>query len=595
MSYIRARAQARQNSPSLLSELVRPHRSIAGKLVVFSGIINLLTLSTSLFTMQVYDRVLSSQSKDTLFFLTLATILAVSLSAVLEGVRQNVSNGVGAWFAHRLGPTLLIRSLEQRLTMPNARLEALRELTVVKNFIATPTVFNVVDMLWVPLYLVVIFLLHPLFGVIAACGAAILFGLAYYNERLTRSRVRDNSALASANMQFAESLVRNSEVIDAMGMADQTVAHWAVRYMGEVEAVERTNALSVRVIAMAKFFRYMIQVVLLAVGALLVLDLSLTGGAMIAGTIIVARLLAPIDASMSYWKQFILARQALQRLDEFCSLPRPRNSDMRLPAPIGSLSVEGLTYMAPGVGSPILRGVQFRVAPGEMLAVIGPSASGKTTLSRLLVGVLKPTQGHVRLDGADVFDWSRPDFGPNVGYLPQDVELLPGTVRQNISRFRDDAADEEVIAAAMLADCHEMILQLDNGYDFVLGDGGLQLSGGQRQRLGLARALFRQPRFVVLDEPNSSLDTQGDAALVRAIGELKRRGVTTVVVSHRANLLQLADKVLVLQEGRATKFGAAGAVLSELAGGRTPVRPRQPEVARGPASPLPKPQTASAA
>lgn len=595
MSYIRARAQARQNSPSLLSELVRPHRSIAGKLVVFSGIINLLTLSTSLFTMQVYDRVLSSQSKDTLFFLTLATILAVSLSAVLEGVRQNVSNGVGAWFAHRLGPTLLIRSLEQRLTMPNARLEALRELTVVKNFIATPTVFNVVDMLWVPLYLVVIFLLHPLFGVIAACGAAILFGLAYYNERLTRSRVRDNSALASANMQFAESLVRNSEVIDAMGMADQTVAHWAVRYMGEVEAVERTNALSVRVIAMAKFFRYMIQVVLLAVGALLVLDLSLTGGAMIAGTIIVARLLAPIDASMSYWKQFILARQALQRLDEFCSLPRPRNSDMRLPAPIGSLSVEGLTYMAPGVGSPILRGVQFRVAPGEMLAVIGPSASGKTTLSRLLVGVLKPTQGHVRLDGADVFDWSRPDFGPNVGYLPQDVELLPGTVRQNIARFRDDAADEEVIAAAMLADCHEMILQLDNGYDFVLGDGGLQLSGGQRQRLGLARALFRQPRFVVLDEPNSSLDTQGDAALVRAIGELKRRGVTTVVVSHRANLLQLADKVLVLQEGRATKFGAAGAVLSELAGGRTPVRPRQPEVARGPASPLPKPQTASAA
>jgi ATP-binding cassette subfamily C protein/ATP-binding cassette subfamily C exporter for protease/lipase len=595
MSYIKARAQARQDAPGLLSELVRPHRSIAGKLVLFSGIINLLTLSTSLFTMQVYDRVLSSQSKDTLFFLTLATVLAVSLSAVLEGVRQNVSNGVASWFARRLGPTLLIRSLEQRLTMPNARLEALRELTVVKNFIATPTVFNVVDMLWVPLYLVIIFLLHPWFGVVATIGAMILFGLAWYNERMTRSRVRENSALSSANMQFAESLVRNSEVIDAMGMAEQTVSLWGLRYMGEVDAVERTNALSVRLIATGKFARYMIQVLLLAIGALLVLDLDLTGGAMIAGTIIVARLLAPIDASMSYWKQFILARQALQRLDQFCSLPRPRTSDMRLPIPAGALSIEGLTYLAPGLGNPILRGVSFSVAPGEMLAIIGPSASGKTTLSRMLVGVLKPSQGHVRLDGADVFDWSRSDFGPNVGYLPQDVELLPGTVRQNIARFREDATDEEVIAAAMMADCHQMILQLDKGYDLMLGDGGLQLSGGQRQRIGLARALFRQPRFIVLDEPNSSLDTAGDAALVKAIEELKRRGITTVVVSHRANLLQLADKVLVMQEGRATKFGPARTVLSELAGGRTPVKPRPPEVVRNPRSPLPKPQPATAA
>lgn len=555
---------------SPLAEMARPHRSILGKVILFSGIINILTLTTSLFTMQVYDRVLTSQSKDTLYFLTLATLLAVGLSAILEGVRQNVANGMSSWMSRRLAPDLLTRSLEQRLTMPNARLDALREMTTVKNFVATPTLFNVVDMLWVPLYLVIVFLLHPLFGVISAVGAFILFGLALYNERLTRSLIHENQKLASANMQFAESLVRNSEAIDAMGMADNVVGRWANGYYEEAAAVESTNKVSVRIVAIAKFCRYTVQIVLLAVGAVLVLNLDLTGGSMIAGTIIVARLLAPIDASMSYWKQFVLARQSLKRLDTFYSLPRVRPSEMQLPVPTGALAVEGLTYMAPGIPTPILRGVSFRIAAGETLAIIGPSASGKTTLSRLLVGVLKPTQGHVRLDGADVFDWTRADFGRSVGYLPQDVELLPGSVRTNIARFSGDATDEEVIRAAMMADCHQMILQLDQGYDFMLGDGALQLSGGQRQRVGLARALFRGPRFVVLDEPNASLDTQGDAALVGAIEELKRQGVTTIVISHRSNLLRLADKVLVLQEGRVGRFGDARTVLAEFAGGRSP-------------------------
>jgi ATP-binding cassette, subfamily C, bacterial exporter for protease/lipase len=571
-----------------LTDLVKPHRSIIGKLVGFSGLINLLTLTTSLFTMQVYDRVLTSQSKDTLYFLTLATLLAIGLSAILEGVRQNVANGMSAWLARQLAPNLLIRSLEQRLTMPKTRLEALREMMTVKNFIATPTLFNLVDMLWVPLYLVVVFLLSPVFGLISLIGAMVLFGLAFYNERLTRSLIRENQAMTGANMLFAESLIRNSEAIDAMGMADSTVSRWAEGYHTEVRAIEATNRVSVRIVAIAKFCRYLVQVILLMVGALLVLDLELTGGSLIAGTIIVARLLAPIDASMSYWKQFVLARQALSRLDKFCSLPRVRPSDMHLPVPTGALSVEGLTFMAPGVPTPILRGISFSIAAGETLAIIGPSASGKTTLSRLLVGVLKPTQGHVRLDGADVFDWTRSDFGRNVGYLPQDVELLPGSVRTNIGRFAQDASDDEVIRAAMMADCHQMILQLDHGYDFQLSDGGMQLSGGQRQRVGLARALFRNPRFVVLDEPNASLDTQGDAALARAIEELKRQGVTTVVISHRSNLLRLADKVLVLQEGRVSRFGDARTVLADLADGRSPVSapPKRPTIHATPSRPV---------
>ncbi len=565
-----------QPQPSLLTEMLTPHRSLAGKLVIFSGIINIMTLTVSLYMMQVYDRVLTSQSKDTLFFLTVATLTGVALSAMLEGVRQQVANRVGTWVAQQLGPRLLTRSLELRLTMPNTRLEALRELATVKNFISTPTVFSVVDMMWVPLYLIVIFLLHPLFGLIGGVGAGALFGLTFFNERRTRGAIRANQAQASANMQYAESLVRNSEVIDAMGMAGDTVDHWARGYLEETDAVDETQRRASRVLATSKFIRYVIQIILLATGALLILDLQLTGGAMIAGSIIVARLLAPIEASISYWKQFVLARHAWQRLSEFLTLPRPRPSEMALPAPTGALAIQALSYVPPGMKTAVLRNVSLHIAAGEMLAIVGPSASGKTTLSRLLVGVLKPSGGHVRLDGADTFDWKRSDFGPHVGYLPQDIELLPGSIRANIARFRRDATDAEVIAAAKRADCHEMILQLEDGYEFRLGDGALQLSGGQRQRIGLARALFGNPKIIVLDEPNSSLDNRGDAALMETLRMLKQQQVTTAVVSHRPNLLRLADKIVVLQEGRVTNFGPTRDVMAQLAGQQPPRRPQSP-------------------
>ena len=569
-----------QAQPSLLTQMLKPHRGLAGKLLMFSGIINIMTLAVSLFMMQVYDRVLTSQSKDTLLFLTLATLIGVGLSAILEGVRQQVANRVATWIAKQLGPRLLMLSLELRLTMPNMRLEALRELATVKGFLSTPTVFSVVDMIWVPLYLVVIFLLHPLFGLIGTVGAVALFGLTLLNERRSRSAIRANQAQSSANIQYAESLVRNSEVIDAMGMADDTVAHWARGYIDESEMVDETQRRASSILAISKFVRYTIQIALLATGALLVLEQQLTGGAMIAGSIIVARLLAPIEASISYWKQFVLARHSWQRLTEFLSVERPRPSDMHLPTPSGALVVKGLTFVPPGLKSAVLRNVTLQVSAGEMLAIVGPSASGKTTLSRLLIGVLKPSGGHVRLDGADTFDWKRSDFGPHVGYLPQDIELLPGTIRQNIARFRPDASDADVIDAAKRADCHEMILQFEGGYELSLGDGALQLSGGQRQRIGLARALFGNPKIIVLDEPNSSLDNRGDAALMETLQLLKQHRVTTAVVTHRQNLLQIADKIVVLQEGRVTNFGPAREVMAQLSGSRPspPPPPRRTAV-----------------
>lgn len=569
---------------NLLRDSLRPHRNVLWQLILFSMIANLAALAMSLYMMQIYDRVLTSQSRDTLSFLTLAIMIAMGLGAILEGIRQKVANRVGTWLAQKLAPSLLMRSLEQRLTSSSTRLEALRELSLMKNFISTPTVFSVIDMLWVPLYLIVLFLLHPVFGFIASVGAIMLLGLTLYNERGTRAAIKETQAQTAKNMQYAECLVRNSEVIDAMGMAKNTVTHWAERYNDEVEAVDKTQIFSSNVLAITKFVRNTVQVALLGFGAVLVLDQQLTGGAMIAGSIIAARLLAPIEASMSYWKQFVLARHSYHKLSQFFDLPSPRPSGMSLPAPRGNIAVEGLTYAVSGMKSPILKSISFKIEAGTALAIVGPSASGKTTLSRLLVGVLKPNMGNVRLDGADTFEWMREDFGQYVGYLPQDVELLPGTIRQNIARFEPMATDADVIAAAKLADCHDMILQLEAGYDCMLTEGGHQLSGGQRQRIGLARALFGTPRLIVLDEPNSSLDSHGDAALAATIQKLKALGVTSITVSHRANLLQLADKILVMSDGRVANFGDAQAIIAQLSGGNAKNLPNsagpRPDAAR---------------
>lgn len=552
-----------------LKTMMRPHRKALVSLIVFSGIINVMALATSLYTMQIYDRVLTSQSMDTLAFLTLAVVLALGLSAILEFVRQSAASSIARWMCEKLGPILLRKSIEQRLIMPTSRLEALRDLGTVKNFISTPTLFSIIDVLWMPMYAAVVFLLHPLLGGVALLGAAVLMVLAWFNERGSTRRIREGQSRSSANLQYAESLVRNSEVIDAMGMADATVSHWSTRYRDELAGGDRTQKFSIKVSTSARFVRYMIQIALLGVGAMLVLQRDLTGGAMIAGSILMARLLAPIESSIAYWKQFVMARQALQRIDTFCTLPEPRPSQMTLPKPSGDIRALGLSYVPPGLASPVLRGVTFHLPAGQMLALAGPSASGKTTLSRLIVGTIKPTQGHIRLDNADVFDWARADFGPNIGYLPQDVELLPGTIRDNIARFRQDATDAEVVMAAKMADCHDMILRLDGAYEMMLTEGGLQLSGGQRQRIGLARALFGSPRLVVLDEPNASLDTAGEAALLSALRELRSRKVTTIVVSHRANLLRMADRILLLANGQVANFGLAREVLAQLEAGKS--------------------------
>jgi ATP-binding cassette subfamily C protein/ATP-binding cassette subfamily C exporter for protease/lipase len=556
-------------SNDILGRNFRTILSLGKPLILYSGIVNMMTFATSLYSMQIFDRVLGSQSKDTLLYLTLAVGLAVGLSTTMDVVRQQTAARAASWFSLRMGPALLARSIDMRTSAGENRQEALRELGRLKTFLSSPTLFNLLDMVWVPFYVAIVFLLHPVFGVICGIGALILLFLTWYLETSTRQDIGANQRLTQSNQQFAECLVRNSEVITAMGMADNTVARWTASFEQENAAADATQEFQSRIIGVTRFVRTLIQMSIMGFGALLVLDLQLTGGSLIAASILSGRLLAPIDASMTYWKQFVLARAGFQRLGKFSRLPSPRKGDMELPAPSGRLTVEGLTFVPQG-GPAILRGVSFGIEAGTMLAIIGPSASGKTTLARTLVGVNRPTSGHVRLDGADTFDWKRTDFGRYVGYLPQDVELLPGTIRDNIARFDPSATDASVVAAAKLADCHDLILQLNGGYDCMLTEGGHELSGGQRQRIGLARALYGTPCFVVLDEPNASLDAKGDVALQATLGRLKEARITTVVVSHRSNMLQLSDRLLVMRDGRIANFGLSAAVMRELTGEKPP-------------------------
>jgi ATP-binding cassette subfamily C protein/ATP-binding cassette subfamily C exporter for protease/lipase len=538
-------------------------RPVFRRILVFSALINLLTLSVSLYLMQVYDRVLTSQSKDTLYFLTLAVFLAILLSAFLEGVRLFVASRCGTWLATTLGPSLLMRSLEQRLTTSVLRLEAIRELGALKNFMSTSSVFNIVDMVWIPFYMLVVFFLHPLLGTLALVGAGILFALAWLNDVLTRPIFSAAQSLSNSNVQRGEGLVRNSEVIDAMGMAQDAVSEWSQGYIREMAGMNKGQEKAALILAASKFVRYMLQVLLLCIGCLLVLDLQATPGTMIAASILVGRLLAPIESSISQWRQFVLARHSYKRLKQFYSLPLPRTSTVSLPDPIGAITVAGLTYVPPGLPTPILRNVNFELEPGESLAIIGPSASGKTTLARLIMGILKPSAGSVRLDSAETFEWKRHEFGKHVGYLPQDIELFPGTIFSNIARFQN-ASSEKVVDAAQLAGCHDLILHLPGGYEMGIGEGAHRLSGGQRQRIGLARALLGRPRLVVLDEPNSNLDNTGENALIDTMRRLKEIGSTVIVVAHRTTLLRSVDKILVLQNGRVTNFGPAGKVLQDL-------------------------------
>jgi len=548
-----------------LQQALRACRAAGLFLMAFSAGINLLALASPIYMMQLYDRVLSSRSIDTLTMLTLAFTIALIALSILEGLRSLVLGRVGAWLDDRLGPPVIAAGLRAALGGVGAApaSEAMRDLSTVKNFLSGPTTTPLLDAPWAPLFLILLFILHPLLGMIGLLSTMLLFGLAVLNEFTTKRPLQQANLAVAKSMRALDAAFRNAEVVEAMGMHNGVLRLWrrAVRSGAQAQRVAANRAVIVQ--GLSRFSRLFVQSVIMGAGAWLVIVDGTSAGVLFGSSFLIGRALAPVDNAIATWRSVVSARFAYRRLQNLLEKVPAEPKGMALPRPQGRIAVERLVYVPPGSDVPILRGISFALQPGEVLGVIGPSAAGKTSLARCLTGAWRPTSGHVRLDGADISVWLGADAGEHIGYLPQDVELFGGTVRYNIARL-SDAPPGPVIAAARLVGLHEAIMRLPKGYDSEIGDAGVKLSGGQRQRVALARALFGDPQFVVLDEPNASLDSEGESALVDVIAQLKARGATVIVIAHRPSILQHADKILILRDGLIEAFGPRTEIFAKL-------------------------------
>ncbi len=531
-----------------------------GFALLFSFAINMLSLLMPIYSLQVFDRVFATRSVDTLIALTAVVLVGYMFYGLLFAVRAAVIARVVEWMERTVAPKLLRLSIIFAAETGQALAgQHQRDLLTVKNFIsgAAPTLM---DVPWSLIFLLVIYMINPLLGFLGVLGIIILATSALINEYATRKALLRASEKNVESALVADALGRHSEAIQAMGMGTDIVDRWqedAARGLALQDIAQQRSAI---VTGISRSLRMLLQMAVVGIGAYLALQNELTAGGLVASSILVARAMAPFEGTIQLWRQFTGARDAYHRLHLLATHVGHAQGDTALPPPAGQLLVENL-YVAIGKAAPILRGVTLQLNPGESLGVIGPSAAGKSTLAKALVGLYNPQHGTVRLDGADMYSWSREDAGPHIGYLPQQVELFAGTIKQNIGRMRPDIRDEDVIAAAQRAGVHQMVLQLPKGYDTEYKPGNTVLSPGQRQRIGLARALFGNPRFIVLDEPNSNLDGDGERALMMALQYMKEAHITTVVVAHRPSILGTVDKVLMLRGGMVEILGTRDDVL----------------------------------
>ena len=531
----------------------------------FTAAMNLLSLTVSLYMLQVYDRVLSSRSMDTLALLTLIAIAGVSVFGALDSLRLRLLVRIGMRVGDILGARVLRASvaLSSRGGDSAAR-QGLRDVETVKNFIGSPATGALMDAPFLIFFLIVLFLLHWIYFVMVLLGGAILVSLALADQVYSSKLTTQSMGTSIRAQAFADDGLRNADVLEGLGMSATFVSRWRKQWLNSLKQGLRASDRNTFFTGVTKTIRLILQVALLGVGAILILNFHATGGVMIGASIIGSRALAPIEAVVGTWKSVIAVRLARQRIDAMLELAPKRDEGMSLPKPRGLLQAERAGFAFGSGTKPVLVNVSFELKPGESLGVIGPSASGKSTLARLMVGAWPCAAGVVRLDGADLYSWPRQEISRYIGYLPQDVELFGGTVRENIARLTE-GEPADIVAAAKLANAHDMILGLPKGYDTDIGDGAQRLSGGQRQRVGLARALYGEPRLVVLDEPNSNLDGPGEEALSATIAELKKRGVTVVIVAHRPSILASMDKILVLNEGAVEAFGPRAEVFARFA------------------------------
>lgn len=546
------------------TEILAACRGHLGTIAFFSFFINMLQLTLPLYTLELYDRVIQASSYETLVMLTLIALFCLAITGVLTMIRTKVMSRLGERLDVMFSDRVLSASVRKALGSSEARTaQGLRDLATLRGFLAGNECITLMDAPWTPIYLIVIFAFDSLLGMVALSGAVIIAVLAIVNDIMTRAPQKRAGMSNITAFSNAEAMVRNAEVIEAMGLMPSVRRRWESDYE-QVRIANRSlgdtgNTLS----QVGRFIRMALQIGISAAGAVQVMEHSITPGAMIVSSILMGRALAPIENAIGTWRVLLGAKASYGRLKNLTPLMPVEQNAMPLPRPTGQVTVERLGYAPPGSAKAIIRGISFSIEAGEALGVVGPSAAGKSSLGKLLVGVWRPQSGAVRLDGADVATWDSDDRGQYVGFLPQDVELFNGSIRYNIARLNEGDPDL-VVDAARVAGVHDMILKLPDGYETKIGDGGVVLSGGQRQRIGLARAFYGSPPLIVLDEPNASLDQEGETALVEGITTMKGRGCTIIIIAHRPAVLANVDKLMVMREGLIEMFGPRPDVLARL-------------------------------
>jgi ATP-binding cassette subfamily C protein len=558
-----------QSSPPETRQVAAALQACRGafwSVAIFSGVVNLLMLAGPLYMLQIYDRVLASRSVPTLVALSIFLVGAYAFQGVLDAIRGRIVVRGAAVLDQHLDTTVhrAVIALAIQSRRPNDAHQPLRDLDSIRAFLTGTGPIAIVDLPWMPFFLFICFLIHPWLGVVSLAGAILLLALTLMTERSTRAPSRTVAQDAGLRTAMVEADRRNSESVVAMGMGEALANRWSKVNDNFLAAVRRSTDVANTYGSLAKVLRLLLQSIILGLGAYLVLRQELTPGAMIAASIMMGRALAPIDAAIANWRAFIAARQSVTRLSDVLERIRSGQTTTDLPKPCRAIDVEHVSVAPPGAQGTILNNVNFRLGAGEALGIIGPSGAGKTSLVRTLVGIWRPVRGAVRLDGAAIDQWNRTSLGKHIGFVSQNVELFDGTISENIARMATQPDAEAVIAAAQAAGAHDMVLRLPSGYDTRIGDGGTALSAGQRQRIALARAVFGSPFLVVLDEPNSNLDNEGEMALQQAIVGLKSRGAIVVLIAHRPQALAACDKVLFVANGAQQAFGPRDEVLQKV-------------------------------
>ena len=552
------------NRSELKDTIIKAKKSIL--MVGFcSMFINLLMLVPPLYMLQLYDRVLSSRSEPTLIMLTLIVIVLFITMGLLEMVRSRVLIKFGNKFSNLLTDRVFNSTFELANKKPEAASSRLMgDLMQIRQFLSGNGLFAFFDAPWIPIYVAVLFLFHPLFGIFAIFAAIVLVILTILNEYTTKEKMNEANSLNRESMMQLESTLRNAEVINAMGMKDSVRKKWEQKYFGFLNAQNDASNKAGIWSNTSKTARMFFQSMILGMGAYLAIKMEVSPGMMIAGSIIMGRALAPLDLMIGTWKGFSSARMSYKRVDQLLKdFPKDKEY-MELPAPQGVLSIENVFAKPPASDKYSLQELNLKVEKGDIVGVVGPSAAGKSTFARVILGVWPVAHGTVRMDGADISQWDRVLLGKYIGYLPQDIELFEGSISENIARF-GDVNPIKVIEAAMKAGVHDMILRLPEGYDTVIGKAGMILSGGQRQRIGLARAIYGNPVFVVLDEPNSNLDDQGEIALIKTVEELKKTNTTVIIITHRPNILQVTNKLAMMNGGKVETYGNTTDIFNAIA------------------------------